>query len=63
MSLVTDTLNDAINEPGCYIVDVRSAGELETDGNLGAMGVTNWANVPRDQISEAANLSDADFKV
>lgn len=55
-------MNDAINEPGSLIVDVRNADELERDGNFGAMGVENWVHIPRNDIESAVKLSDADFQ-
>ena len=62
-TLFKDVLNDAINEPGCTIVDVRNAEELVADGNLGAMGAENYVNIPKDQLEQAIKLTAEEFQV
>ena len=59
----TDVLNNAINEPGWTILDVRNDEELIRDGNLRDAGAKNWVHIPTPEVQAALALSASDFEV
>ena len=58
--LRTDILNNAINEPGWFILDVRYPNELERDGSIKA---TNWANIPEASVEEKISQIPNNVKI
>lgn len=59
----TDVLNNAINEPGWTILDVRNDEELTRDGNLRDAGAKNWVHIPTPEVQDALAMSASDFEV
>ena len=43
-------------------MDVRNLDELEADGNLGALGATNWVHIPIPELESAIELDDYEFE-
>ena len=59
----TDILNNAINEPGWTILDIRNADELVNDGNLRDHGAKNWVHIPSTEVESALAMSPQTFQV
>ena len=59
----TDILNNAINEPGWTILDIRNADELINDGNLRDYGAKNWVHIPSTEVESALSMSLETFQV
>ena len=58
----TDVLNNAINEPGWTILDIRNDNELVDDGNLRDLGAKNWLHIPTPELTQALELAPEEFK-
>ena len=43
-------------------MDVRNLDELEADGNLGALGATNWVHIPIPELETALELDNDKFE-
>lgn len=56
----TDVLNNAINETGWFIIDVRNKNELERDGLIEAK---NWKHIPEADLDGALDQIPSDVKI
>ena len=43
-------------------MDVRNLDELEADGNLGALGATNWLHIPIPELETALEMDNDEFE-